>query len=180
MPVAVGDQSLKQVVRGSGPQVPTVRAASFCWMASRTSNFTFIPLVAEVDEFHLPRLHTGQSARSNAGDLRLAQTLPQVQGGKVRVLLRWPDGAATPPSLRAGQSVDVQLQLADPRPALLLPDGPGVQAQLYVRQGRELQRRRVQLGRRAAGQVEVLSGLQAGEEVLISSPPTDAERFSLP
>jgi HlyD family secretion protein len=137
-------------------------------------------LVAEVDEFHLPRLHTGQSARSSAGTLRLAQTLPQVQGGKVRVLLRWPDGATAPPALRAGQSVDVQLQLADPRPATLLPDGPGVQAQLYVRQGRELQRRRVQLGRRAAGQVEVLSGLQAGEEVLISSPPTDAERFSLP
>lgn len=137
-------------------------------------------LVADVDEFHLPRLHTGQSARSSAGTLRLAQTLPQVQGGKVRVLLRWPEGVAAPPALRAGQAVDVQLQLADPRPALLLPDGPGVMPQLYVRQGRELQRRRVQLGRRAAGQVEVLAGLQAGDEVLISAPPSDAERFSLP
>ena len=137
-------------------------------------------LVADVDEYHLPRLQAGQPARSSAGTLRLAQTLPQVQGGKVRVLLRWPDAAAAPSALRAGQAVDVQLQLADPRPALLLPDGPGVQSQLYVRQGRELQRRRVQLGRRAAGQVEVLSGLQAGDEVLISSPPTDAERFSLP
>ena len=137
-------------------------------------------LVADVDEFHLPRLHSGQSAHSSAGTLRLAQTLPQVQGGKVRVLLRWPDGTAAPPALRAGQAVDVQLQLADPRPALLLPDGPGVMPQLYVRQGRELQRRLVQLGRRAAGQVEVLAGLQAGDVVLISAPPSDAERFSLP
>jgi len=28
--------------------------------------------------------------------------------------------------------------------------------------------------------VEVLAGLQAGEVVLISQPPTDAERLSLP
>ena len=61
-----------------------------------------------------------------------------------------------------------------------MPDGPGVQTQLYVRSGRELQRRVVRLGARAAGQVEVLSGLQAGDEVLISQPPTDAERLALP
>jgi len=38
----------------------------------------------------------------------------------------------------------------------------------------------VQLGRRAAGQVEVLSGLNAGDLVLISQPPFDAERLALP
>ena len=51
----------------------------------------------------------------------------------------------------------------------------------YVRQGRELQRRNVRLGRRAAGQVEVLAGLQAGDEVLISQPPIDGPaRLRLP
>ena len=60
------------------------------------------------------------------------------------------------------------------------PEGPGVQARLYVRVGSELQRRSVQLGRRAAGQVEVLAGLQAGDEVLISQPPSDDERLNLP
>lgn len=139
-----------------------------------------IQLVADVDEFYLPRLRAGQVATSASGELLLAQTLPQVQGGKVRVLLRWPENAAVPSNLRAGQAVDLRLQLDKPTAALLLPDGAGVQSTLYVRQGRELHRRQVRLGRRAAGQVEVLSGLQAGDEVLISQPPSEAERFALP
>jgi len=136
-------------------------------------------LMADVDEYYLPRLQPGQVATSASGRLSLAQTLPQVQGGKVRVLLRWPESTA-PATLRPGQAVDLRLQLSEPTPALLLPEGPGVQSRLYVRQGRELHRRTVQLGRRAAGQVEVLSGLNAGDLVLISQPPFDAERLALP
>ena len=138
-----------------------------------------VQLVADVDEFWLPRLQVGQHVASNDGELALAQTLPQVQGGKVRVLMRWPEGRA-PASLRAGQAVDVRLQLSPPASALLLPEGPGVQARLYVRNGGELQRRSVQLGRRASGLVEVLAGLRAGDEVLISQPPADADKLALP
>ena len=138
-----------------------------------------VQLVADVDEFWLPRLQPGQAVASDAGQLALAQALPQVQGGKVRVLLRWPDGQS-PASLRAGQAVDVRLQLSPPMPALLLPEGPGVQSRLYVRHGNELQRRDVRLGRRAAGLVEILAGLQAGDDVLISQPPADSERLALP
>lgn len=139
-----------------------------------------LQLAADVDEYYLPRLQPGQMAASNSGTLTLAQTLPQVRDGKVRVLLRWPDGAATPTSLHAGQSIELRLQLSDATPALTVPDGPGVQTQMYVRDRNELRRRTVQLGRRAAGQVEVLDGLRAGDEVLISQPPSDAERFLLP
>ena len=136
-------------------------------------------LVAEVDEFYLPRLAIGLAASSPQGALRLAQTLPQVQAGKLRVQLHWT--GAPPPDLRPGQTLDVRLQLGAPRQGLLLPDAPGIQNTLYVRQGAELHRRTVQLGRRAAGQVEVLAGLQAGDTVLISLPPhVEAERFALP
>ena len=138
-----------------------------------------VQLVADVDEFWLPRLQPGQAVASDAGELRLAQALPQVQGGKVRVLLRWPEGKS-PASLRPGQAVDVRLQLSPPAPGLVLPEGPGVQASLYVLQGNELRRRGVHLGRRASGLVEVLAGLQAGEDVLISQPPVDSERLALP
>jgi len=136
-------------------------------------------LVAEVDEYYLPRLRPGLMASSASGPLSLAQTLPQVQGGKVRVLLRWSESKA-PVDLRPGQAIELRLQLSQPTPALLLPEGPGVQALLYVRQGHELHRRSVRLGRRAAGQVEVLAGLQAGDQVLISQPPSEAERLALP
>ena len=139
-----------------------------------------VQVAAEVDEYYLPRLQIGQEATSTAGILQLTRTLPQVKDGKARVLLRWPKQAAQPKDLRPGQSLDVRLQFSEPSHALLLPDGPGVQTQLYVRDGDELVRRTVQLGRRAAGQVEVLAGLRAGEHVLISQPPSDAARFALP
>jgi HlyD family secretion protein len=137
-------------------------------------------LTAEIDEFYLPRLQLGQEAPSNAGTLKLVQTLPQVKDGKARVLLRWPEQTSQPTNLRPGQSLDVRLQFSPPSKSLLLPEGPGVQSQLYVRDGDELVRRTVQLGRRAAGQVEILSGLQVGEHVLISQPPSEAARLALP
>lgn len=137
-------------------------------------------LAADVDEFYLPRLQPGQEATAGVGNLELAQVLPQVNNGKVKVLLRWPDSAVVPAGLRSGQAVDLRLQLSAATPALLLPDGPGVQTLIYVQAGNELQRRAVRLGRRAAGQVEVLSGLRAGEKVLISQPPSDAPRLALP
>ncbi len=139
-----------------------------------------VQLAAEVDEFYLPRLQHGQHATSRSGTLTLAQALPQVTNGKVKVLLRWLGPAATPTDLRPGQAVDVRLQLSSATPALLLPDGPGVQTVLYVQVNDELHHRTVRLGRRASGQVEILSGLRAGERVLISQPPSDSPRFALP
>ena len=138
-----------------------------------------VQLVADVDELWLPRLQAGQAVASDAGDLVLAQALPQVQGGKVRVLLRWPEDRS-PASLRPGQAVDVKLQLSPPTSALLLPEGPGVQSRIYVRHGQELQRRSIHVGRRAAGLVEILAGLQPGDEVLISQPPADSGTLALP
>ncbi len=138
-----------------------------------------VQLVADVDEYWLPRLHVGQAVASAEGELRLAQTLPQVQGGKVRVLLRWPDGRA-PASLQPGQAVDVRLQLSPLATALVLPEGPGVQSRVYVRDGHTLVRREVTLGRRAAGLVEVLAGLHPGDDVLVSQPPADQPQLALP
>jgi HlyD family secretion protein len=135
-------------------------------------------LVADVDEYYLPRLQPGLAASSVFGALRLDHALPQVTDGHVRAFLRWDPGPAPP--LRPGQAVDVRLLLGEPERALLLPDEPGVQARMYVREGDELRRRDVRLGRRADGQVEVLAGLRAGDEVLVSSTQTEAERLSLP
>lgn len=139
-----------------------------------------VQLAADVDEFYLPRLQPGQEATSASGTVTLAQALPQVTNGKVKVLLRWSDAARVPKGLHAGQAVDVRLQLSEATRALLLPDGPGVQSTLYVQVGDELERRTVKLGRRASGQVEVLGGLRAGDRVLISQPPSNAPRLALP
>ncbi|WP_206606666.1 efflux RND transporter periplasmic adaptor subunit [Steroidobacter cummioxidans] len=137
-------------------------------------------LRAQIDEYYLPRLEPGLTADSSSGALTLTQTLPQVQDGKVQVILQWPESVSPPSNLRPGQTLEARLQLSLPSPALVLPEGPGVQSQLYVRAGEQLVRRNVRLGRRAAGRVEVLAGLQPGDEVLISQPPSDAERLALP
>jgi HlyD family secretion protein len=137
-------------------------------------------VAAQIDEYYLPRLEPGLEAHSSAGMLTLTQTLPQVQDGRVQVILQWPEGVSPSANLRPGQTLEARLQLSSPSPALLLPDGPGVQSELYVREGEQLIRRHAQLGRRAAGRVEVLAGLQSGDEVLISSPPSNAARFALP
>lgn len=139
-----------------------------------------VQLAADVDEFYLPRLKPGQEATSRVGMVTLVQTLPQVINGKAKILLRWPNATAVPAGLRAGQAVDLRLQLSAATPALLLPDGPGVQSLVYVQVGDELHLRTVRLGRRAAGQVEILAGLRAGENVLISQPPSNAPRLALP
>ncbi len=94
--------------------------------------------------------------------LKLTQTLPQVQEGKVQVLLQWPEGVSPPtesaPSAKHWKHV---YNSSLPSPALMLPDGPGVQSQLYVREGEQLVRRNVRLGRRAAGRVEVAGRIAA-------------------
>jgi HlyD family secretion protein len=139
-----------------------------------------LQLMAEADEFYLPRLRAGLGANSSLGPMRLQQVLPQVSGGKVRLALQWTN-SPPPRELHAGQAIDLRLQLSEPKPALLLADGPGAQNRLYVREGSELQLRTVQLGRRAAGQVEVLAGLKAEDEVLISAPPpNEPQRIRLP
>lgn len=145
-----------------------------------------VQLVAEVDEYHLPRLRPGQPAQAADGSAwTLAQVLPQVQGGKGRLVLRaQATPGANPPELQPGQALDLRLQLSPPTPALLLPEGPGVQTTLFMRRDHRrphLHRTTVQLGRRAGGQVEVLAGLQAGDDVLISSPPTlQSDTLALP
>jgi hypothetical protein len=77
-----------------------------------------LQLVADVDEFHLPRLQPGLAATSAQGALTLAQTLPQVRGGLVRVQLRWPEGGVEerlflPGSYRIGSGERCEIMLPD-------------------------------------------------------------------
>lgn len=138
-----------------------------------------VQFVAEIDEYYLSRLSNGMEATSNLGMLKVTQVLPDVRDGKARAVLQQAEPSAVT-QLRPGQSVDIQLQMGDAVPALLVPDGPGVQSTLYVREGDELHRRTVRLGRRGTGYVEVLGGLRAGDVVLTSEPPSNAERLALP
>jgi HlyD family secretion protein len=151
----------------------SVRAGSRIARIDSTGRFK---LSTRLDEFHLPRIRESVPAtlvhagREHA--LRVSRIDPQVKDGRFSVELSFEgDG---PSDLQAGQNLDVRLALGQPRPALLLKDGGfvsdtgGAWAFVLDAGGRHAERRSLQLGRRAGGQLEVLGGLQAGERVVVS------------
>jgi HlyD family secretion protein len=133
-------------------------------------------LVSNVDEFYLSRVAPGLKGVARIGDRDVALTLsrlnPQVKDGRFSIEMNFD---AAPGHLQPGQSLDGRLTLGQPNAALLLPDGAyyrdGGGSTVFVldADGRHAERRTVRLGRRTAGQVEVLGGLRAGDKVVISS-----------
>lgn len=134
-------------------------------------------LEADIDEFYLPRIKEGQQAQATQADtaytLRVARIFPQVKEGRFKAEFEF--DAQQPVGLSPGQALDVTLSLGEPANALLLPNGAFVNdaggAWLYVvaKDGGTAVRRSVRLGRRSTSQVEVLSGVQPGERVIVSS-----------
>jgi len=134
-------------------------------------------VVAQVDEFYLPRLATGQTAEAAIGAgtfmLRVAKIFPQVRDGQFRVELEFAGEA--PKDIRPGQSLQLRLKLGDTTTALLIPNGAFYQdtggAWLFVvgPDGKYATKRNVQLGRRNAQVIEVKSGLDKGERVVTSA-----------
>ena len=144
---------------------------------------------ANIDEFYLGRVDIGQTASLETSgrqyQLRIAKVYPQVTNGQFKVDLVF-DGAA-PGNVRRGQSVQTRLQLGDPSEAILIPNGAFYQDTggnwIFVvsSDGSQAVKRSVRLGRRNLRYIEVLDGLEPGEEV-VTSPYTnyiDMDRLEL-
>lgn len=145
-------------------------------------------LQADVDEFYLGRVAVGQTATAEADGktyrLKVAKVYPQVRNGQFQIDLTF-DGPA-PTSVQRGQTLQTKLTLGDPSKALLIPNGAffndtgGNWIFVVDSGGRSATKRKVQLGRRNADFIEVLSGLSPGERVVTSSYSglTDKERLT--
>jgi HlyD family secretion protein len=133
-------------------------------------------LSATVDEYYLGRVRTGQAASIQLEDktwpLKVTRVYPQVKSGGFLVDLAF-DGA-TPVGLLRGQTLQGRLSLGADVPGLVLPAGAflersgGDWAFVLRPDGHSAQRRHIKVGRRNAEQVEILSGLSAGERVITS------------
>lgn len=132
-------------------------------------------IVADVDEFYLSRLALGQTATAKVDGiqygLRVEKVERQVTGGRFKVELTFSGKAPT--GLRRGQSIDLKLMLGEARDALTLPNGAWARgsgaAVVFVRDGNgRAVRRAVVLGRSNPEQVEILKGLAAGDQVIVS------------
>jgi HlyD family secretion protein len=146
-------------------------------------------LSAPIDEFYLSRVTVGRHGSvvqdGKRYELRVATVYPQIKDGRFIAEMVFTHGQ--PEVISPGQSMDAQLTLGEPAKALLLPSGAfvndtgGAWVFVFGRDGERAEKRAVRLGRRNNAQVEVLSGLAAGEQVIVSSyaPFGKAERLQL-
>ncbi|MDL2355750.1 MAG: efflux RND transporter periplasmic adaptor subunit [Pseudomonadota bacterium] len=134
-------------------------------------------LAALVDEFYLNRVAVGRHASVRQGDQTYAADVstiyPQIKEGRFTLEMVFTKGQ--PAVLSPGQSLDAQVTLGEPGKALLLPNGAylnetgGAWVFVLGRDGQSVTRRAVRSGRRSNSQVEILSGLAPGEQVIVSS-----------
>jgi HlyD family secretion protein len=145
-------------------------------------------LNVQIDEFYLGRVDLGQVATAESGrdtyDLRISKIYPQVNNGQFEVDMLFEDD---PDDMRRGQTMQVRLTLGDNSDAILIPNGSFYQETggnwIFVvsPDGTEALKRTVRLGRRNTDLIEVLDGLEPGEQV-ITSPYTsyvDMDRLTI-
>lgn len=146
-------------------------------------------VTANIDEYYLSRVDLEQTASftTNGQDynMRVRKTYPQVQNGTFEVDLVFVGDE--PDSIRRGQTLQLNLELGSPSQSLLIPNGAFYQDTggnwifVVAPDGQRAVRRTVRLGRRNVRDIEVLDGLEIGEQV-ITSPYTnylDMDRLEL-
>ncbi|MDN3651485.1 efflux RND transporter periplasmic adaptor subunit [Thalassotalea ponticola] len=133
-------------------------------------------LQASVDEFYLERIDLGQPAtlHRNGAEftLTISKIYPQVNNGQFRIDLTFDDHQ--PQGIRRGQSLQTKLTLGDPSEVALIPNGAFYQDTggnwvfVVSADGSVATKRNVTLGRRNNRFIEVLDGLDVGEQVITS------------
>lgn len=132
---------------------------------------------AQIDEFYLGRVYAGQAARLSLQgqqyELTLAKVYAEVSNGRFEVELTFND--VLPSGIRRGQSLQLDLLLADAKSATLLPNGgfyqdTGGQWVFVLEQGSQVAvKKPVTFGLRNNKFIEVLDGLAVGDRVITSS-----------
>ncbi len=145
-------------------------------------------LNVRIDEYYLGRVDLQQVATAEHNgrdlDLQVSKIYPQVNEGQFEVDMLFDED---PVGLRRGQTMQVRLTLGDNTDAVLIPNGSFYQDTggnwvfVVAPDGSEAIKRTVRLGRRNQSFIEVLDGLEPGEQV-ITSPYTSfvgMDRLSL-
>ena len=130
----------------------------------------------EVDEHYISRIFPGLegSFEFNGATTKLvvSKAFPEVSNGRFQVDMTF---EKIPGGIRRGQSVPVRLQLGKPAEAILLSTGGffsdtgGNWVYVLDASGTRAVKRNISLGRKNPQYFEVLSGLEAGDEVITSS-----------
>ncbi len=141
---------------------------------------------SKVDEHYLSRVEVGQVGDFLLSNRRLrlevSKVLPEVINGEFEIELAFLD--SIPSAVRRGQSLQIRLALSASSLALMVPRGgfyntTGGNWVFVVTPKGEALKRKVRLGRQNTEFIEVLDGLEVGEEIVTSSYSNygDAERL---
>ena len=108
---------------------------------------------------------------------------PEVVNGEVNARLRFAEGKQ-PPGLRQNQRLSARIVLDTRRNVLMVERGSFVEQGggfAYVVDGSRAQRRPIQIGASSLSAVEIVSGLQPGEKIVVSGSDQfgDAERVTI-
>lgn len=134
-------------------------------------------LSANVEEYYLNRVALGRKGsvvihgRTHA--LTVSRIYPQITEGRFTLELAFDN--AQPQGLKPGQGTEAYITLGATTDSVLLPidsyinDSGGLWAFVVSRDGKTAERRAIRTGRRNNSQVELLSGLVPGEQVIVSS-----------
>lgn len=146
-------------------------------------------ITANIDEYYLSRVDLEQIANMTVAgrefSLVVRKIYPQVKNGTFEVDLVFV--GEEPDSIRRGQTLQLNLQLGSPSESLLIPNGAFYQDTggnwvfVVTVDGTRAVKRNVRMGRRNLKFIEVLDGLEPGEQV-ITSPYTnylDMDRLEL-
>ena len=134
-------------------------------------------LTAQIDEYFLGSVVTGKTGSVNVNGrayaVEVSRVFPQIKDGRFLAELLFTGDA--PPEMNPGQSAETRLTLGGSSPGLILPndaflaDTGGAWVFVLTPDGRIAERRNIRVGRRNTSQVEVASGLAAGERVIVST-----------
>lgn len=132
-------------------------------------------LVAQVDEFYLERVMIGQKGqidmKGEVMSVEVRKIIPEVKSGRFEVQLEFLTDKEL--KLQEGSSFGVKLFLSGKEKKVLLAKGNFYQDTkgkwVYVVKNNQAQRRNIELGRENPAYHEVITGLEIGEEVIVSS-----------
>lgn len=128
----------------------------------------------------MPAQLTSGSGQPFAGEISAVS--PEVVNGEVNARVRFAD--KQPAGLRQSQRMSVRVLLDTRRDVMKVERGPFVEqgnGQAYVMDGSTAVRRPVELGVSSLGEVEILSGVQPGDRIVVAGSDLfgDAERVSI-
>lgn len=172
--------------------VGTLSVADRSVVAANTALMTVVDLSQlevelEIPESYADDLGLGMTAEVNIGATRaigkLSALSPEVVRNQVLARVRF-DGKQ-PPGLRQNQRITARVLIEEKPNVLMLPRGPFVENEggrsAYVMDGGVAVRRPIELGATSVTAVEILSGLQPGDKVVIAGTDSfeNAERVSI-